>query len=186
MARIALLGGSFNPPHIAHQMMALWALAARQADEVWLVPCFQHPFGKDLTPFDHRLRMCELAAAALATERVQVSRVEEELGGESRTLRTVEHVRARWPEHELVLLIGSDILGERRSWHRFEEIERLASIVVVGRSGHAAPTDAPLLPPISSREIRRRLVAGEDVSELVPATVLEYIRGHRLYAGPAT
>ena len=62
---IALLGGSFNPPHVAHLMVAYWTLATQDVREVWLLPSYRHPFGKDLAPFDDRVAMCELAARAL-------------------------------------------------------------------------------------------------------------------------
>ena len=72
--RVAIFGGSFNPPHLAHQMAALYVLETAAIDELWIVPAFQHPFGKVLAPFAHRLEMCELAAAALGP-RVKVSAV---------------------------------------------------------------------------------------------------------------
>ena len=62
---VALLGGSFNPPHVAHLMAAYWALATQGVSEVWLLPAYRHPFGKQLEPFEDRLRMCRLAAAAI-------------------------------------------------------------------------------------------------------------------------
>jgi len=63
--QVALLGGSFNPPHVAHLMAAYWALATQGVAEVWLLPAFQHPFGKSLAAFEDRVRMCELAAAGV-------------------------------------------------------------------------------------------------------------------------
>ena len=63
--RVALFGGSFNPPHVAHQLAALYVLETAPVDELWFVPAFEHAFGKPLAPFDDRLAMCELAAAAL-------------------------------------------------------------------------------------------------------------------------
>ncbi len=184
MSRIALLGGSFNPPHIAHQMACLWALSTDQADEVWLVPCFRHPFHKDLVSYEHRVGMCRRAADLFGEGRVSVSRVEEELGGESRTLFTVEHLVAHHPQHRFRLLIGADILQEKGSWYRFEEIERLAPALVIGRSGYPSPAGVPELPAISSTMVRERLRRGADVSALVPARVLEHIAAERLYGAP--
>ncbi len=62
--RVAVFGGSFNPPHVAHQFVALYVLETAGVDELWLVPCAKHTFEKLLAPFSHRLRMCELAALA--------------------------------------------------------------------------------------------------------------------------
>lgn len=181
MARIAILGGSFNPPHVAHQMICLWLLATERADEVWLVPCYQHPFQKQLVPFSHRAEMCALAARSLPDGRVRVSRVEEELGGESRTLHTIEHLIAAHPEHRFQLVIGADILLEKHLWYRFDEIERLAPPIVLGRAGYPSPAGVPELPAVSSTAVRARLAAGEEVSGLVPAAVLAYLETHGLY-----
>ena len=88
---IALLGGSFNPPHVAHLMVAWWALSTQPVDEVWLLPAFAHPFGKELAPFEDRVRMCELAARALRG--VHVCTAERELAGDplvGKTARTLE------------------------------------------------------------------------------------------------
>ena len=93
--RVAVFGGSFNPPHVGHVLGVVYALSTAPIDEVLVVPVYQHPFAKDLAPFADRLAMCRLAFGWLP--RVTVSTVEEELGGESRTLRTVEHLRADHP-----------------------------------------------------------------------------------------
>lgn len=182
-SRIALLGGSFNPPHVGHQMIALWLLSTEQTDQVWLVPCSQHPFGKELVGFDHRVKMCRLATRVFPEQSVLVSGVEESLGGGGRTLVTIQHLLREHPDHRFSLVIGSDILKEKDAWFRFDEIEALVDVVVVGRSGHedAAPPGAPVLPDISSTEIRRRIAQGEQVSQQVPAPVLGYIRRHGLY-----
>jgi len=182
MTRIALLGGSFNPPHVAHQMACLWVLSTEQADQVWLVPCFRHPFHKPLAPFEHRFQMCTLAAQDLPPGRVLVSRIEEELAGESRTLITIQHLRQRHPEHAFRLVIGSDILPERSAWYGFEQIEELAPPLIVGRSGYPSPKELPELPAVSSSRIRQMLDRGEDVSPLLPAGVLRYVQAHQLYA----
>src|SRR3954452_22589054 len=106
--RVALFGGSFNPPHVAHQLVGLYVLETEPVDELWLIPCFKHPFDKALAPFEDRLAMCELAAAALGP-RARVSDCERRLGGESRTLRTVKALQAQHPGVELSLVIGGDI-----------------------------------------------------------------------------
>src|SRR5512146_215517 len=98
--RVALFGGSFNPPHVGHQLLALYVLETEPVDELWLVPCWRHPFEKELAPFEHRLRMTEAAAAALGP-RARVSDVEARLGGDkSRTLLTVRALQASHPDVE--------------------------------------------------------------------------------------
>src|SRR5204862_8276407 len=80
--RVALFGGSFNPPHIAHQLAALYVLETAPVDELWFVPAYEHAFGKPLAAFDDRLAMCKLTAAALGA-RARVSDVERAIGGAS-------------------------------------------------------------------------------------------------------
>jgi nicotinate-nucleotide adenylyltransferase len=188
--RVALFGGSFNPPHVAHQLVALYVLETQPVDELWLIPCFQHPFEKSLQPFADRLEMCRRAADGLGG-RVRVSEVEGELGGESRTLRTVQALQAAHPGHQFALVIGSDLQPETASWYGAEELRRLVPFVVVGRGGHApgkakqAATQATVttvtMPEISSSDVRRRLGEGLPVDQLVPRRVLDYIQERGLY-----
>jgi nicotinate-nucleotide adenylyltransferase len=201
---IALYGGSFNPPHLAHQLAITCVLSTAHVDELWMVPTFKHPFDKQLAPFEDRVRMCERAAAPFA--RVRVSRIEEELGGESFTLRTVQALRARHPELQLALVIGADLVTERERWHGWSELKQLARFIVVGRQGTATngaiepgmpldtasrppprftPLASPIggveLPPISSTLIRQRIARGEPIDAMVPADVVDYIRERGLY-----
>ncbi len=182
---IALLGGSFNPPHVAHLMAAYWALATEPVAELWLLPSYRHPFGKPLAPFEDRVRMCELAAAGLRG--VRVCAVEEELRDDplvGKTARTLEHLRSRHPAWGFALVIGTDVLPETGKWYRFDRVRELARLVVVGRQGHPEGAGGrPLLPAVSSTEVRARIGRGEDVSHLVPQRVLRYLEERRLYRG---
>ena len=176
MPRVALFGGSFNPPHVAHQLACLVTLELSGCDEVWMMPTFQHPFQKSLAPFEDRFEMCRRAAQHLGG--VQVSRVEAELGGESRTLQTVKHLRRLHPAHAYTIVIGADLVDERKSWFGWDELEKMVDFFVIGRAGKGPE---PQLPPISSTEIRGKLARGEDVSRVVPQSVLEYIAEKGLY-----
>lgn len=182
--RIALFGGSFNPPHVGHQLAALYVLETESVDELWFVPAFRHPFDKPLVAFEDRLRMCERAAAALGP-RVRVSDIEAALGGPSRTLRTVQTLQARHPEHEFALIIGSDLVDQLDTWSGAEELRRLVSFLVVGRAGHAPPggggSAVVAIPDVSSTEIRAALAMGQPVGHLVPKSVLDYIASRGLY-----
>jgi nicotinate-nucleotide adenylyltransferase len=177
--RVAIFGGSFNPPHVAHQMAALYVLETAPVDELWLVPAVRHAFGKTLAPFEDRLAMCRLAADALGP-RVRVSAIERDLGGESRTLKTIRRLRQDHPEHAFSLVIGADLVGEVASWLGGDELQRTVPFLVVGRGGVGG--DSPVvLPAISSTHVRSALAAGRDVSALVPRSVLDYIAAHNLY-----
>jgi nicotinate-nucleotide adenylyltransferase len=190
--RVALFGGSFNPPHVGHLLAATLVRAVGPVDEVWLMPAHHHPFGKQLVPFEQRVTLCE--ALASMVDGVKVSRVEAELDEGGRTLHTVEHLMRRHPGHRFRLVVGTDILHEAPKWHAFERLTALAPLIVLGRSGHA-PMDLSLamgtrgaldlthlpLPAVSSTEIRHRLSVGADASSLVPGPVLRQLHSLGLY-----
>lgn len=179
---VALLGGSFNPPHVGHVMAAWWALATQGVDEAWLLPSFLHPFGKALAPWEDRVRMCELAVQGI--EGLRVCAAEAELQGDpllGRTVRTLEHLTAGHPGVRFSLVIGTDLLAETDRWYRFDRVRELARIVVVGRQGYPPVPGAPALPEVSSTAVRAALGRGEDVTGLVPAAVVRYIRERGLY-----
>lgn len=177
-ARIGLFGGSFDPPHVAHQMVCVYALAAADVDEVWVVPCLEHPLQKDLSPFNHRYEMCRLATEDLG--RVRVSDVEFRLGPPSRTLHTLRHLKSARPRDAYVLVVGGDILEETHEWYGWDEITRLAELFVVGRAGYRHQA-ALALPELSSTKIRDALSRGVSVKGWVPQKVLSYIEEHGLY-----
>lgn len=177
--RVAIFGGSFNPPHLAHQMAALYVLETAPVDALWIVPAFEHAFGKALAPFADRLAMCERAAAALGP-RVEVNAVERELGGPSRTLQTVRRLQRQFPTHAFSLVVGADLLSEVPSWYGGEELQRTVPFIVVGRTGFDVAGKLAL-PRLSSTEVREALAAGRAVDGLVPRAVLDYISMHNLY-----
>jgi nicotinate-nucleotide adenylyltransferase len=187
-SRVALFGGSFNPPHVAHQLVGLYVLETQPVDELWFVPTFAHPFGKPLVDYEHRVAMCELAAAALGP-RARVSRAEAELAARpdfvaSHTLDLVDHIGAQG--HSLRLVVGADILGDTAKWHRWDDVVARAPLIVVGRGGHALPPGSVAtevtMPEVSATRIRDLLAhGGSGVAGLVPRDVLRYIAQHHLY-----
>ena len=87
--RVAIYGGSFDPPHLGHVLSVAWTLSAADVDAVWIIPTWKHPFDKEHgATFDQRMRMCELAFAVF--REVEVSDIERRLGGISRTLHTLD------------------------------------------------------------------------------------------------
>jgi nicotinate-nucleotide adenylyltransferase len=163
-------------------MAAYWALATGDVQEVWLLPAFRHPFGKVLAPFEDRVRMCELAVRPLRG--AAVCTAERELADDplvGKTARTLEHLRAKHPTHRFALVVGADILPETGKWYRWDRVEELARVLVVGREGYPPVAGAPSLPAVSSTEVRDRIARGDDVTGLVPRKVREYIREKGLY-----
>ena len=179
---VAVFGGSFNPPHVAHVLAAAFVLSMERIDTLLVVPCFQHPFAKELAPFADRHRMCELAFGWLPN--VLVSNVEQDLGGESRTLRTLQTLRRDHPDWSLRLVIGSDVVPETPRWYGFDEIRELAPPIVLKRRGweeHAQ--GSPLFPSISSTQIRDAFAHGDVrfAEAWLPPPVLAYARDHGIY-----
>ncbi|HEX7477523.1 MAG TPA: nicotinate (nicotinamide) nucleotide adenylyltransferase [Polyangiales bacterium] len=179
---IAVYGGSFDPPHVAHTLVVAYVLATQPVDRVLVVPAAEHPFGKRLSTFAHRVRMCELAMQDL--RRVEISPIERELPAPSLTLHTLQALSKRHPGAQLRLVIGSDLLAETHAWHNFARIEELAPPIIVERQGHTrSGVDAPALPAVSSTQIRKRLRSGEHVAGLLAPAVAQYALDHALYAG---
>ncbi len=181
--RVCVFGGSFNPPHVAHMLAASLAVGMFDMDRVLVVPTYVHPFAKSLAPYEDRVAMCELAMGWLP--RVEISRAEEELGGESLTLRLVTHLRNAHASADLFLLMGADLMLESSKWYRFDEIRKIAPPLLLGRVGvsyEGAP--APLLPDVSSTHIRARIGEGAwaEAARWLPAKVLVHIRERGLYA----
>jgi nicotinate-nucleotide adenylyltransferase len=185
---VAIYGGSFDPPHISHVLAAVYALKVGGFERVLVVPVYEHAFHKQLTAFEHRARMCELAFAGI--DGIEVSLVERNLSTPSLTLRTVEHLTTLHPDWSMRLLVGSDVLGDTAKWHAFDRISELAPPYVVARPGYEHPNShAALLPDVSSTRIREALTsANEPAHEAllavnVPRAVRAYIAEHGLYRG---
>ena len=198
MARIGILGGSFNPPHLAHLVCASEACAQLELDRVLLTPVAAPPHKEaeqDPGP-QARLELCRLATAG--DERLGVCDLEVLRGGPSYTVDTLRELHARTPEDHLTFIVGGDIALGLPSWHEPEAVLGLARLAVAERSGSgreeivsrwqehfggaAAPVffDMPRL-DISSSEIRRRVAQGAPIRYLVPDGVAERIARGRLY-----
>ncbi|MEK7407731.1 MAG: nicotinate-nucleotide adenylyltransferase [Acidobacteriota bacterium] len=186
--RLAIFGGTFDPVHSAHLMVAREAARQFGLDRVLFIPASRPPHkgGATATPYEDRCRMVELACQGEPL--FEVSRLE---AGDrkSYSIHTIEKVRAMLaPSDELFFLIGADAFAEIRTWHRWEDVVGAVAFIVVSRPGHqyAAPPGGrvhrleTLALPVSSSEVRARLAAGEDPPEIPPA-VLAYIRERGLY-----
>jgi nicotinate-nucleotide adenylyltransferase len=178
---VAVYGGSFNPPHIGHVMAVTYVLCVARVDEVVVVPCFIHPFAKQLASFEDRLAMCRDAFAWIP--RVTISDVERRLGGESLTLRTIQTLRAEHADWSLRLVVGSDVIPETPRWHGFDRIRQIAPLLVLDRPGAHRSSIPSLFPDVSSSAIRSAIAAGDlpTVQALLPAPVFDRIRRDGLY-----
>ena len=175
---VAVFGGSFNPPHVAHTLVASYVLAAHPVDSVLVVPCERHPFDKSLVPFEHRLAMCELAMDDL--RRVEVSDLAREVGGSGRSLELLEALLEKRPGVNFRLVIGSDLMEQTSSWYRFDRVQQLAPPLIVQRGGHASEAGL-VMPEISSTAVRTLMSEGRDVDGLLKPTVAAYAAEHGRY-----
>jgi nicotinate-nucleotide adenylyltransferase len=191
--RIGLMGGTFDPPHLAHLAIAEAAREHFLLERVIWLPAGDPPHKPDtVSPQEHRYAMTLLATAD--HPHFEVSRLELELEGPSFTLHTLQHYAHTHVGYDLYFIIGADSLQELMTWRRPEEIVKLARVIAVTRPGSeltlaALPPElAPrinLLPQpgmaISSTDLRKRVAAGKSIRYLTPAPVETYLRKHRLY-----
>ncbi len=189
---VGLFGGSFNPPHLAHLIVAETVREQFGMDRVWWIPAYRPPHkpGEALATPEQRLEMTRRAAAG--NPGFEVADLEVRRAGTSYTVETLRALQAEHPGHTFSLIIGSDSLRDFDAWHRPEEIVARVPLIVYKRPGSAAArldpnltarvhfADAPLL-EISGTEIRARLRTGRSIRYLVPDAVRAYIDEHGLY-----
>ncbi len=190
--RIAMFGGSFDPPHLGHLIFAEHACNALALDHILFVPAARSPFKSPTQPDNlaHRLAMVRLALAG--NDRFLLDLTEVERGGTSYTVDTVQTLHALHPEAHLHVLMGSDAYEEFEQWKDPESIVACARLGVGRRPGfprierkhpfadHAVFFDSPLI-DISSTAIRRIVAEGGSARYLVPDAVLQYIEQHGIY-----
>ncbi len=202
MRRIGLFGGTFDPPHLGHLVLAEWARVRLRLERVVFVPAGAPPHkrGRRLTPAAHRLAMTRLAVAGNAA--FEVSELEARRRGPSFTVDTLRELRGRFPDARFYLLMGADSLAEFPGWHEPETIARLATLAVAARPaewsraavrrahaarpsrgrGRVVALDNPLV-AISSSALRARARAGRSLRYLVPEAVADYVAERGLYRG---
>ena len=201
--RLGLFGGTFDPVHYGHLLLAECCREQCRLDEVRFLPAAvpPHKRGRERTPAAVRIEMLELAIAGHAA--FSVSRYEVDRGGVNFTADTLAHFREEDPEAELFFLLGADMLHDLPHWHQPERICELATAVAVRRPG-SGPLNFDVLRPItsaerleairrhqaempeiglSSTEIRRRVAAGLSIRYWTPRAVEKYIETHGLYRG---
>ena len=152
--RIAIYGGSFDPPHLGHVLSVAWALSSGDVDGLWIIPTWKHVFNKEHgASFEERKSMCELAFAPFRN--VEVSDIERRLGGASRTLETLDALEKENPDAVFRLVVGADVLPTTNRWYRWDEVVRIAPPLVIGRQGYPVPEGCPIsIPNINSTDIR--------------------------------
>jgi nicotinate-nucleotide adenylyltransferase len=187
--RLALYGGTFDPIHHGHLLLARDALEELKLDRVIFIPAALSPHKLATNPASAAVRH-EMLISALADEPgFALDDSELSRPGPSFAIDTVERVRTANPGAQLYYLIGADNVRELHTWRRIGELRRLAEFVVFGRGDAAAESvdDFRTLPrriDISATEIRRRVARGESIRYLVPEPVRSLIATHHLYQDP--
>lgn len=187
---IGLFGGSFDPVHLGHLLVARAACEEAGLERLFFIPAAQSPFKPDAAPAPaaERLRMLRLALAGRSD--YEIDDQELQRGGVSYTIDTVRDYARRFPKAKLHWLIGADHVPLLNNWRDADELARLTEFLAIPRPGQA---DAVFAPPfrgrtlkgfplgVSASQIRARVKAGLPVDHLVPAVVAEAIRNYRLY-----
>ena len=191
MKKCVILGGTFNPPHNGHLRILSEARRAVGADHAFIIPTATPPHKADtgLMSAQQRLDICRLAAENIDAAALDI---EIKRGGKSYTIDTLEELCKQYPEHELYLTMGSDMLATLPTWKRYSDILALAHIIGFAREGVSFEmlgeyaekiradggkvTLLDIMPDgISSTTIRQRLENGESVADMLPENVQEYL-----------
>jgi len=199
---VGLFGGTFDPPHLGHLIMAKSLMDQAGLDRVVFIPSGTPPHKrrKPILAGEHRLRMVRLAVEG--NERFEVSDWELGRSEPCYTINTVDQFQRRYPETEFACLIGSDSLGELPTWHRFDELVRKVRILTAWRGGlemeeilgrlreqvsgevfeklRAGVVRTPMI-EIAATDLRAAVARGGDVRYLTPEAVRAYILEHGLY-----
>ena len=195
--RIGILGGSFDPPHVGHLLVAQDALHELALDRLLIIPAAQQPLkGSDQTPAEHRLAMVQACFGGIPG--IEVDPIEIDRGGLSFMVDTVEALRRRWPSATLHLLVGDDVVATLPRWRDVTRLLSMVQLIVLHRAdrGHDAAALAVTLEKVgaetarrlaarrvdvSSTEIRARVRDGHSIRGFVTDTVATYIATTGLY-----
>ncbi len=200
MERLGLLGGTFDPLHIGHLILASIAAEALALDAVWFVPAADPPHkqGRAITPAEHRLAMLALGIAG--DSRFALSRIDVDRPGPQYSVDMVALAQALQPQAALFFLLGSDSLVDLPHWYRPDLLLSRCTLGVYRRPG--VPLDMAALEArlpglhgrvvwvdgpgisLSASAIRERVRAGQSIRYLVPESVRVYIQAHQLYRQP--
>ena len=190
MPRIGLFGGSFDPVHLGHFLVAQAAREELDLSRLFFIPAAQSPFKPERKPTAPQSGCGFCAWPWLAKAWCEIDEQEIQRGGVSYTIDTARNYHDRFPDAEIFYLIGTDHVAQLSKWRESAKLARLLQFVVIPRPGEA---DIPFPAPfrgrrlkgfplgVSSSQIRARVKAGASIDHLVPAAVTEAIRNYRLY-----
>jgi nicotinate-nucleotide adenylyltransferase len=188
--KLGIYGGSFDPVHLGHLLVAQAAIEELALDRIFFVPAAQSPFKPDQKPASDAARLQLLRLALAGKTNCEVDDQEIRRGGVSYTVDTMRDYTKKFPTAKLFYLIGADNAAKLNEWREANELAKLAEFVAIPRPGDAKPVfPAPYrgrtlrgFPfSVSSSEIRARVKANLPIENLVPAAVAEAIRHAKIY-----
>jgi len=192
--KIGILGGTFNPPHLGHLLIAKKVIKEFGFKKLLLMVAGKPVLKtKDLAPIKERLEMTKILAKyhpKLEVSKIEIARAKK--GKKSYTIETIKELKKRYPKKEIYWLIGEDSLKEilEGKWRGGLKIFDQAKFIVIKRPGYKKKIPKKIKEkikiiklniPISSTEIREKIRKGENVSKMVPAKILEYIKKKKIY-----
>lgn len=193
MNKVGIFGGAFSPVHKGHIALAKAAYKELKLNEMLIIPTAQSPHKENSVPFSDRLEMCNIAFKDI--DGFAVSDIEKKLGGKSYTINTLRALKEIYPKNtEFYLIIGGDMLFYFEHWYRYEALLKECHVVAAAREndsyadlyeyanelGRVKVLNLPVI-EVSSSYIREKIRKGEEVGDLVPAEVMEYINLRGLY-----
>lgn len=187
MKRVGILGGTFNPPHIGHLIMATEVQESLALDSVRFMPNAIPPHKQlaDHVADEHRLEMTKLAISTNPYFEVETAEIER--AGVSYTIDTMKELMEKEPDTRFFFIIGADMIEYLPHWHRIDELVRLVKFIGVKRPGYSVKTpypvtliDAPEV-NVSSTMIRENAAIGRTLRYVLPDPVIAYIKERRLY-----
>jgi nicotinate-nucleotide adenylyltransferase len=182
--RLGLYGGTFDPIHHGHLILAREAIETLDLDQVVFIPAALSPHKLESCPVPGEIRRDMVAAAIAGEPRFTLDDSEIHRAGPSFTIDTVEHVRARHPGADLFYFIGEDNVAALDTWRRIADLRKLVQFVVFGRHSDSKSGEFPRLArriDISATEIRSRVAHGQSIRYLVPESVRVLIEKNHLY-----
>lgn len=177
--KIGVFGASLDPVHVGHLMAVVYAISCGGMDEVWVIPCGEHPHGKPLSDFKHRYNMAIKAFYHIANCRVL--ELEQHLSKPSYTNATLKHIKDGRPNADLHLIVGQDVARDMPNWKDGGRTLELAKLIVIPRSGFDGSGEDHLLPEVSSTKIRESIRQGKSVERHLDLGVRDYIEQNQLY-----
>ncbi|ANB59726.1 nicotinate-nucleotide adenylyltransferase [Anoxybacteroides amylolyticum] len=187
MRKIGIFGGTFDPPHNGHLLMANEVLHALMLSEIWFMPNHipPHKQHEQVTKSSDRLRMLQLAIADHSQFKMETIELTRE--GPSYTYDTMQQLKEMYPNDQFYFIIGADMVEYLPHWYCIDELVQLVTFVGVKRPGFSLRTPYPIIEveipefAVSSSLIRERVKQGKSIRYLVPERVRQYIERKRLY-----